>query len=261
MATIGRTAVLEFLGTGTSTGVPMAGCTCPRCLSADPRDTRLRSSARIANGSRNLLIDTGPEFRIQCLRSGIFSIDSVLITHDHADHLHGIDDLRAFSLFKRKTLPVWAGKSVLDVIRSRFGYIWSAKQKGGGLPDLKLCEVKGRFRAAGMEVTPLPIMHGCMEILGYRIGDLAYMTDISSVPESTYPLLENLTTMVVSTVRRRPHPTHLNISGVKKLHKRVRPKQTILTHLAHWLTHKELIMELPVDITPAYDGMTVEIRL
>ena len=261
MAKTGRTAVLEFLGTGTSTGVPIAGCTCPRCCSADPRDLRMRSSVRIANGSRNLIVDTGPEFRIQCLRAGISTIDSVLITHDHADHLHGLDDLRAFSLFKRKTLPVWANKATLDLIRSRFGYIWTAEQKGGGLPDLKLCEVRGAFRAAGMEITPLPIMHGHMEILGYRIGDLAYMTDISAVPESTYPLLENLTTMVVSTVRHRPHPTHLNISGVKKLHKRVRPGQTILTHLTHWFTHRELLMELPIDITPAYDGMKVEIRL
>lgn len=261
MAKAGRSAVLEFLGTGTSTGVPMAGCSCPRCRSADPHDVRLRSSVRIAYGSRNLIIDTGPEFRIQCLRACIQTIDSVLITHDHADHLHGLDDLRAFSLFKRKTLPVWANKVTLGIIRSRFGYIWNAVQTGGGLPDLVLREASGPFRAAGMDIVPLPIMHGRMEILGYRIGDLAYMTDISAVPESTYPLLENLTTMVVSTVRHRPHPTHLNISGVKKLHKRVKPKQTLLTHLTHWFTHKELIAELPVDISPAYDGMTVKITL
>ncbi|MCD8141638.1 MAG: MBL fold metallo-hydrolase [Planctomycetaceae bacterium] len=255
------TAILEFLGTGTSTGVPIAGCTCWRCRSTDPHDTRLRSSVRIAHGKRNVIIDTGPEFRIQCLRSCIQDIDSVLITHDHADHLHGLDDLRAFSLFKKKTLPVWANRVTLDIIRSRFSYIWNAVQVGGGLPDLRLEEATGPFVAGGMTVTPIPIKHGRMDILGYRIGDLAYMTDISAVPDSSLPLLEGLGTMVVSMVRHRPHPTHLHIAGVKRLHKLVKPKQTLLTHLTHWFTHKELIMRLPVDISPAYDGMKIEITL
>lgn len=254
-------AILEFLGTGTSTGVPIAGCPCWRCRSDDPHDKRLRSSVRIAHGRRNVIIDTGPEFRIQCLRAGIMNIDSVLITHDHADHLHGLDDLRSFSLFKHKVLPVWANSYTVGVIRSRFDYIWNPVQKGGGLPDLLLRVAEGTFRAGGMDVVPVPIRHGRMDILGYRIGDLAYLTDVSAVPESSLPLLENLETMVATAVRHRPHPTHLNLAGVKRLHRLVRPRRTLLTHLTHWFTHRELIMDLPVDISPAYDGMKVEIKL
>jgi phosphoribosyl 1,2-cyclic phosphate phosphodiesterase len=256
-----KTATLEFLGTGTSTGIPVAGCACRVCRSRDPHDKRLRSSVLIKNGAKNLIIDTGPEFRIQCLRAGVMRLDAVAITHTHADHIFGFDDIRAYSFFKDRTLPVWGAPETIASIRKRFDYIWNARQFGGGLPDVDLREIRGPFSCAGLDVTPIPIKHGCMDILGFRIGDLAYMTDISSLPESSLPLLENLGTMVISCVRYRYHRTHLNIAGAKRLHRLVKPGQTILTHLAHYLSHRDIIAEFPVDISPAYDGMTMSIAL
>lgn len=258
MGKTGKTATLEFLGTGTSTGVPIAGCPCAVCRSCDPHDKRLRSSVLIRNGSRTLVIDTGPEFRIQCLRAGLMRLDAVAITHSHVDHLFGLDDVRPYSVFKRRTLPVWGARHTLDSIRKRFDYIWNAMQIGGGLPDISLNEAEGTFEAAGLRVTPLPIKHGKMDILGFRIGDLAYMSDVSEVPEETMPLLEGLDTMIISCVRHRKHKTHLNIAGAKALHKRVGPRRTFLTHLTHYFFHKDLIALMPRDITPAYDGMVLE---
>lgn len=256
-----KTATLEFLGTGTSTGVPIPGCACRVCRSRDPHDKRLRASALVRYDSRNLVIDTGPEFRIQCLRAELMHLHAVLLTHDHADHLNGLDDVRCYSFFQDKSLPVWGLPETLDAVRHRFGYIWNAVQVGGGLPDVRLHEAVRPFEAIGLEITPIPIKHGKLDILGYRIGDLAYMTDVSAVPESSLPLLENLETMVISCVRWRFHRTHLNITGAKRLHKLIRPRRTLLTHLAHYFTHKELIGIFPTDMSPAYDGMKVEIGL
>ncbi len=248
-----------FLGTGTSTGVPVAGCRCRVCRSRDPHDQRLRSSALIRHGRRNLIIDTTPEFRIQCLRAKVDTLAAVLITHDHADHLHGLDDIRAYSLFKDKEIPVWGNENTLKIIRRRFDYIWNAVQLGGGLPAISLNVAAAPFRAAGLEVTPIPVQHGRLQILGYRIGDLAYLTDISGLPDSSLPLLENLETMIISCVRMRHHPTHLSIPKAIRLHRKIKAKQTYLTHLTHYFTHRELIGLLPTDITPAYDGLEIGI--
>ncbi|MCL2000035.1 MAG: MBL fold metallo-hydrolase [Planctomycetes bacterium] len=256
-----RSATLEFLGSGTSTGVPVAGCSCEVCRSSDPHDKRLRASALVRHGNRCLVIDTGPEFRIQCLRTGLMRLDAVLYTHDHADHMNGLDDIRAYSFFKGRRLPVWGSAGTLAAIRRRFHYIWDAKQFGGGLPDIKLHRVNGPFSVIGLKVVPIPIKHGKMDILGYRIGDMAYMTDISALPAASLPLLENLNAMVISCVRFGHHRTHLNIAGAMRLHLRVRPKQTLLTHLSHYLSHKELIAALPTDICPIYDCMRIDIRL
>ncbi len=256
-----KTARLEFLGTGTSTGVPVVGCTCAVCRSNNPHDKRYRSSVLISNGRRNLVIDTGPDFRSQCLRANLRNVHAVCFTHEHVDHMNGFDEVRCFSFFKNKTMPVFGSQKSLDALRVRFAYIWNAVQFGGGLPDVDLHTIDGPFQAAGMTITPIPLFHGILPILGYRIGDLAYMTDISDLPESSLPLLDNLTTMVISCVRHRPHRTHLNLSGAKQLHKLVKPKQTLLTHLTHYLSHKEWIAALPDGMLPAYDGMKIDIAL
>ncbi len=256
-----KTARFNFLGTGTSTGVPVAGCDCPVCRSTDPHDTRFRSSALVTHGKYNLVIDTGPDFRSQALRANIMHLNAVLLTHGHADHVFGFDDIRAYSLFKKKTLPVFSARDTLDSIRRRFDYIWNAVQIGGGLPDVALFPVDKPFVAGGMTITPIPILHGKLPILGYRIGDLAYMTDISSLPDSAVPLLENLGTMVISCVRRRIHRTHLTIRDAIRMHNRIAPRQTILTHLTHYLSHKEWIAACSDNMLPAYDGMTIEIAL
>lgn len=261
-AMAGRKATLEFLGTGTSTGVPVAGCDCEVCRSRDPRDNRLRSSVLVSHGHKNVIIDTGPEFRMQCLRARIMHLDAVLLTHDHADHLHGLDDLRAFSKFQRRVLPVWANRQTLQAIESRFAYIWNPPQIGGGLPELTLQLAEKPFRAAGLDFIPVPIMHGRLPILGYRIGDLAYLTDVSAIPEESFPLLEGLGTLILSCVRYRSHRTHLNIAGVKRISKRLKPERTFLTHLTHYFSHEDLLAEFDgMPIAPAYDGMRISVAL
>jgi phosphoribosyl 1,2-cyclic phosphate phosphodiesterase len=251
---------MEFLGSGTSTGVPVPGCRCRVCRSSDPRDRRLRASILVARGRRRLVVDTGPEFRIQCLRAEVERLDAVLITHVHADHLNGLDDIRSYSWFKNRVVPVWGQKTVIAAVRKRFAYIWKPGQVGGGLPDIDLRIVSGPFRCLGMDVIPIPLKHGTMDILGYRLGDLAYMTDVSAVPEFSFRFLENLETMVVSGVRCRSHPTHFSLAGVKRLHSRLRPVRTFLTHIGHQFSHRELLLELPrLDIFPAYDGLRIAI--
>lgn len=252
-----KAAELEFLGTGTSTGVPVAGCRCKNCASDDPRDKRLRSSVLIRRGQRNLIIDTGPEFRIQCLRARVMRLHAVLFTHHHVDHLYGFDDVRAYSFFQDRTLPVYASKHSLEVIRSKFDYIWHAVQVGGGLPDVQLHEIDGPFEVLGMECVPVPIMHGRLPILGFRFGSLAYLTDISELPAESVPLLQNLDTLIISCVRYRYHKTHLTLGRAKQIHKQLRPRQTLLTHLTHAFTHARLAAELPAGIAPAYDGLRV----
>ncbi|MDR1519015.1 MAG: MBL fold metallo-hydrolase [Planctomycetota bacterium] len=250
---------LEFLGTGTSLGVPVPGCRCRVCRSPDPRDKRLRASVLVTRGRRRLIIDTGPEFRLQCLRAGVNRLDAALLTHHHADHLNGLDDVRAYSCFRDRTLPVWGPADALRFIRERFNYIWRPIQIGGGLPEIELRPAEGRFRAIGLEITPIPIMHGKMPILGYRLGDLAYLTDISSLPAESRPLLAGLETLVLSCVRCRSHPTHLSIAGVKRLAREIRPRRTLLTHLTHHFFHRDLLLGLSrFDIFPAFDGMRVE---
>lgn len=260
----GKNATMEFLGTGTSTGVPVAGCDCEVCNSRDPKDNRLRASVLIRHGKKAVIIDTGPEFRLQCIRSRVMHLDAILLTHDHADHIHGLDDVRAFSKFQRKVLPVWAGRETLKKVRTRFSYIWNAIQAGGGLPEITLHEASAPFRAAGLDFVPVPIMHGKLPILGYRLGDMAYLTDVSAVPESSLPLLENLETLVLSCVRSRFHKTHLNIRGVKRLHALIKPRRTLLTHLTHYFSHDDLTAEFAdtgLDISPAHDGMRVTVRV
>lgn len=251
--------IFEFLGTGTSTGMPVPGCSCPVCRSADPHDCRHRSSALVRRGERNVIIDTGPEFRVQCLRAGVRRLDAVLLTHNHADHIAGFDDVRAYSFFRNRTLPVWGSPHTLRSIRDRFAYIWKPIQKGGGLPDVDLRPIEGGFSVAGLRITPVPIMHGILGILGFRIGDLAYMTDISTLPGKSLPLLAGLRTMVISCVRYRAHRTHLSLAGAVRMHELVRPERTLLTHITHHFSHKDLIRRLPLDMAPAYDGMRVEI--
>lgn len=261
MASRKKTVQLEFLGTGTSAGVPVPGCRCRVCKSDDPHDSRMRASAAIRNGGRNVVIDTGPEFRIQCLRAGLENVDAVVFTHSHVDHTNGFDDIRAYSFFKRRTVPVFGDRRTLGTIRERFRYIWDAMQRGGGLPQIELFEIDGPFAAAGLELTPVPIFHGIMPILGFRMGDLAYLTDVSKIPDASMPLLEGLGTLVVSCARVMPHETHFNLADVKRLHRRLKPARTLVTHLSHYFSHRDLVAALPPDANPAYDGLRVDIAL
>ncbi len=260
----------EFLGTGTSTGIPIPSCPCPVCHSDDPRDTRWRSSALIRHNGQNIIIDSGPEFRLQCLRANVESLDGVLITHSHADHINGLDDIRAYTLplygttserLHEQPMGLWGNAPSIEAIRKRFSYIWNPLQVGGGLPKLQLTIAPEEFELAGLSIRPIPIKHGIMEILGYRIGQLAYMTDISQLPDSSEHLVEDVDVMVISFVTRHKHETHFCFDDAVRLHQRIRPKQTYITHVAHYFSHQDLLDQLPEGMTPAYDGLRLQVPI
>ncbi|MFA6688182.1 MAG: MBL fold metallo-hydrolase [Sphaerochaetaceae bacterium] len=251
------TVDVTFLGTGTSHGVPVIGCSCPVCTSSDPRDQRYRSSILIQTEGRDILVDTGPEFRLQAIRAGIKRLDAVLYTHDHADHLHGIDDLRVFTHVA--TLPVYGNRRLVDCIADRFGYVLGRCEFAGGLPHVEthLFEGSEPMDIAGVEVQPVPIRHGDLTINGYRIGPFAYLTDCSGIPEASWGLLEDLDILVIGALRRAPHPTHFSIGQAVEAALRVGARQTYLTHLSHDELHGTLEASLPDSVHVAYDTLHV----
>jgi len=255
---------LTLLGTGTSFGVPQIGCGCAVCRSPDPRDNRTRTAALIEADGQALLIDTPPELRIQLLRSGASRVDAVLFTHEHADHVNGIDDLRIFSLRQRAPVPIFGTESTLRFLRSSYSYIFDDRVvplPGTSKPRLELNSIEPgrRFRAAGLDILPLEFDHGNLPVVGFRIGALAYLTDVKAVPPAARTALAELDLLVLNALWWRPHPTHLSIPEAIDTAKAIGAKRTLLTHLTHETGHAELAAALPAGIEPAYDGLTVEV--
>lgn len=254
---------IRFLGTGTSHGVPVLGCACAVCRSSDPRDARYRSSALIEGGGGEiLLIDAGPEFRLQALRAGLTRLDAVLVTHAHADHIHGLDDVRP--LTRGKPLPVYASRNDVEEIRRRFSYAFGHGQEGGGKPRLELLTAGGDISVGTMRVVAIPLTHGERPILGFRAGGFAYLTDCSAVPGSSMRLLDGLDLLVVDALRLRPHPTHFSIGEALDLARALRPGRVLLTHICHDLGHEAIQAHcdaagLPFPAGPAYDGLEVDL--
>ena len=254
------TIELNILGSGTSTGIPMLGCDCETCTSEDPRDRRFRSSLLLRWRDTVVVIDTTPEFRLQMLRARCQSLDAVLLTHCHADYVAGLDDVRPFSFGNSRRIPVYGNAENLGLIKKRFDYVWNAPQIGGGLPKIELRPVTDPFVIDQVEIVPVPIQHGIISIYGYRVGNMAYISDVSAIPESSMALLQGVEILIIDAVRYRPHATHFHLDAAIEASRAIGAKQTYFTHLNHDFLHRRLAAELPAGMAPAYDGLLLEAR-
>jgi phosphoribosyl 1,2-cyclic phosphate phosphodiesterase len=251
-----------FLGTGTSHGVPMIGCDCDVCRSTDARDKRTRPSIYLEfdDGGR-VLVDTTPDLRTQALRHDLRQLDAIFFTHAHADHVMGLDDVRRFNMINRAPVPIYADERTLADLRRTFAYVFDPDTaKGGGVPDLRLWRIGGRFCLGRQEVTPVPIRHGPRMILGFRIGRFAYLTDCNDVPADSLAELAGLHTLVLDALRHRPHPTHFTLEQAVAMARRIGAGQTYFTHIAHDLPHEQTCAALPAGMSLAYDGLSLMIE-
>jgi len=249
---------ITFLGTGTSQGIPMIGCQCPVCKSEESRDKRYRSSALIRYEGKQILIDAGPDFRSQMLRENISHLDAILLTHHHKDHTGGLDDVRSFNYLEKRSFPIYCEESVQASLKKEYYYVF-AENHYPGAPEMTLRTITSLpFEIEGIRITPIRAMHFRLPILGFRIGDCAYVTDANFIPEGEFDKLKGLKVFVINTVKRTPHISHFSLSEAIETARKVGAEKTYLTHLSHLLPcHEELSKELPSGIEPAYDGLTV----
>lgn len=249
---------ITFLGTGTSQGVPVIGCKCTTCLSMDYRDKRLRTSIHINNDADSLVVDTGPDFRQQMLRERIKKLDAVVFTHAHKDHTAGLDDVRSYNFLQQCDMPIYGREDVLDQLRKEFAYAFSEHQYPG-IPRLALNRIDSDpFVVGSTRLIPLPVRHLNLEVLGFRIGDFAYITDANFIPESTYGLLEGVKILVLNALQVEPHVSHFNLEQAIDVSRRVGARATWFTHISHRLgLHARVEHKLPPEIRLAWDGLKI----
>lgn len=250
-----------FLGTGTSHGVPIIGCDCAVCRSSDPRDNRLRPSIYLElDDDLRVLVDTTPDLRTQALRYDLRKVDAVLITHAHADHIMGLDEVRRYNHLTGKAVPIYSNEETLGNIRRLFSYAFDpGAPRGGGVPHLDLITIDGPFMLGQQQVVPVPVLHGQWTVLGYRFGPFAYLTDCNRVPESSLALLHDLDVLVIDALRRKPHPTHFTLAQSIEMARRIGARQTYFTHIAHDLGHAETSATLPAGMALAHDGLALSL--
>lgn len=250
---------VTFLGTGTSMGVPTLGCECRVCRSADPRDRRTRPSLLLEYDGRAVVIDTSPDFRQQALQANLKRVDAVLYTHGHADHILGLDDLRAFNLRQGK-IDLYANRATQEIIRATFGYIFQGGTPDSTIPLVALHEIDGTFELYGRRFVPLTVWHGEMEVLSFRFGRAAYVTDFSTIPPAALAELHGLDLLVLDALRDLPHPNHSTVENSLALVRELRPRQAYFIHMSHDLPHQETNARLPKGVELAYDGLVVELE-
>ena len=251
---------VTFLGTGTSQGVPIIGCNCMVCKSLDPKDHRLRTSVLVQTKGKNIVIDTGPDFRQQMLRTGISKLDAVLFTHEHKDHVAGLDDVRPFNFLHKTPVNVYAEKRVQSALKREYAYIFSDNPYPG-IPQINMTLIdESPFQIEDVEIIPIRVMHHQLPILGFRIGDFAYLTDMKSLPETEYSKLTGIKTLVVTALRKELHISHMNLDeSIEFIHK-VNPEKAYLIHLSHRFgLHKAEEDKLPESIKIAFDGLQIKV--
>ena len=262
---------VTVLGSGTSHGVPAIGCDCEICTSAEPKDRRSRPSILLelngrepspfAGAVRSILVDTSTDLRTQALDNHVRRVDAILFTHTHADHVFGIDDVRRFNNMQKSAIACYADRRTVASLRRMFSYIFEPPaQKGGGLQQLSLFEIAGAFTLGGAEIVPVPLFHGQLPILGFRVGSFAYLTDCNRIPDESWPLLEGVRTVIIDALRHRSHSTHFSVTEAVDAVRRMRAERAYLTHISHDLGHLATNAQLPAGIELAYDGLVVEIN-
>jgi len=251
--------IITFLGTGTSQGVPVIGCPCTVCQSLDFRDQRFRTSIQIAVQGQSFVVDTGPDFRMQMLREGIKKLDAVLFTHEHKDHTAGLDDIRPFNFYQKADIPIFGRKTVLEQLQREYAYIFNDK-KYPGVPQVACVEIDQHpFQINGIAITPIPVLHYKLPVLGFRVGDFSYITDANQIPEESYALLEGTEILVLNALQKEPHIAHFTLDQAIEQALRIGAKKTYFTHISHRLgKHVAVEKELPEGIFLAYDGLKLD---
>ncbi len=252
---------ITFLGTGTSQGVPVIGCRCEVCQSLDFRNKRLRTSIRVEISGQSFVVDTGPDFRQQMLRENVQRLDAVIFTHAHRDHTAGLDDVRAYNFMQNSDMPVYGRQEVLDQLKMEFAYAF-AKDAYPGLPRITLNQIDERpFELNGVPITPLPVLHLRLPVLGFRFGNFSYITDANIIPDETLGRLKGTEVLVLNALQIESHVSHFNLSEALAMIDRIKPAKAYLTHISHKLgLHGAVEKKLPENVSLAYDGLQVELR-
>jgi phosphoribosyl 1,2-cyclic phosphate phosphodiesterase len=252
---------ITILGTGTSQGIPVIGCTCATCTSSEPRDQRLRTAAFVKCGSTGIAIDIGPDFRRQMLDNKISDVHAVLLTHEHNDHISGLDDIRPINFLYQRNIPLYGHERSLSEMKRRFIYAFDESYEYAAKPKVTpIVMPSNPFRIGQCEIIPLLIDHGDMPIFGFRIGDFAYITDAKTIPPESMALLKGLDVLILNALRHKPHETHLNIDEAVAIAQILKPRKTYFTHISHEAgTHQQLCAALPDNIRPGHDGLRIRV--
>jgi len=250
---------ITFLGTGTSHGVPIIGCNCKTCTSEDSKNKRFRSSIYIKNAQKNILIDTTPDLRLQLLNNNITDIDLVLFTHAHADHIMGFDDIRAINRLNKADIPCYGNKETLEAIKRKFAYIFDDHHCKFAVPSVKLKEIDKALKFADLKITPLPVKHNHDTILGYKVNNMAYITDCSFIPKNSFEMIKDVDLLILDALRYKSHPKHFNIEQAIEVIRDLGVKRAYLTHISHEIEHNEVNEKLPQGIQLAYDGLKLKV--